>query len=451
MITLITPLLFAAALFLPSLAHGADPSANLSVQVVPPGSGPTLPPQAAAQGFTTLALNADFSQGIDIDCEGAGKETQEHQWYTGMQGVVASDCGTGLNPATNPNGPIMWPFKDPVTGDTVVNIRRTTTPSTSTYQGNMGGVLGRVGITTKSFFYNHGTSYPINLYVECVERIWPVDVMGMWSNCWGGGNAQNLEEIDLNEIHSSGSQDYGNPNALWWKWDQCGGCAEGPGVRIITAEPNWRPDDRYHKYGILVYQTSATNVRFCGYIDDIQVGCHDVAATEAELSHGTSWLLSMTTGNPCCGEGAWAFVDAPITGVGFANGTTYVDVGGVFAINSCCLQKDYGVRVSGTGTSADGYWSWNQDGTRIYLYGNGGTNQRSTGTNQSPCCGGGSPVPLTGTWSGGGTFNLPGAGTGGGRGHDHAFNHSVKSFRIWTCADWRTTQCSQFNNNNPYK
>jgi hypothetical protein len=40
------------AFLLPSLAHGADPSANLSVQVVPPGS---VPNEAANAGFTTLA------------------------------------------------------------------------------------------------------------------------------------------------------------------------------------------------------------------------------------------------------------------------------------------------------------------------------------------------------------------------------------------------------------
>jgi len=52
------------ALFVPCLAYAADPSASLSVQVVPPQSGPTIPTQAAAQGYTTLALNADFTQGI---------------------------------------------------------------------------------------------------------------------------------------------------------------------------------------------------------------------------------------------------------------------------------------------------------------------------------------------------------------------------------------------------
>jgi hypothetical protein len=449
LITLITQLLFAAALFLPSLAHGADPSANFSVQVVPPGSGPTVPPQAAAQGYTALALNADFSKGIDIDCEGEGNETQAHQWYTGMQGVVntfqgAAGCGAGLNPAANPNGPIMWPFVDPATKDTVLNIRRTTTPSTSTYQGNMGSILGRVAVTSLSYNQDHGTKYPINVYVECVERMWPIDVMGMWSNCWGGGDLSPGAEIDINEIHSSSSYGYGNPTALWWKWDECGGCAFGGGD-ILKVLPSWRPDE-YHKYGILLYQTSATNMHFCGYIDDIQIQCNDVTPSARELAQGSSWLLSMTTGNPCCGEGAWAITDQPIVGVGFdsGRGTTYVDVGGIFAQNSCCLQNDYGVRISGTNTSADGYWSWQQSGTRLYLYG-----PRSIGPQQSPCCGGGNAVPLSGTWSGGGTFNLPGAGTGGGRGHDHAFNHSVKSFRIWTCANWRTTQCSPYNNN-PY-
>lgn len=55
--------LFVAALLVPGLAYGANPSADLSVQIVPAGSpAPAVPAQAAAAGFTTQVLNADFTQ-----------------------------------------------------------------------------------------------------------------------------------------------------------------------------------------------------------------------------------------------------------------------------------------------------------------------------------------------------------------------------------------------------
>jgi len=404
--------------------------------------GPTPPPQAAAAGYTTLALNANFSKSLDIDCEGAGNETQNHMWYTGMQGTLASDCGAGIDPATNPDGPVMWPFTDPVTGDTVVNIRRTTYPTTADYQGNMGRLLGRVGISTSSYFKDLGQQYPINLYVECVERVWPLDSGYMWSNCWGIGSVEN----DINEFHGTASGDYGNPGPVVWQYDPAGcPCPSGAGQSISALFPNWNPD-AYHAYGLLLQQTSATNMHVCEYLDDQGPwGCFDYTLTAQEQQYATQWLLSMTVGAPCC-EGTWTTTDQPIIGVGSGNGTTYIDVGGLFQQNNCCMANDYGIRVSGTNTSADGYWSWVQSANRFYLYG-----PRSTGTSQSPCCGGGNPVPFSGSWSGGGNWNLPGGGTGGGHGYDHAFNHSAKTFRLWTCQDWQNTQCSPYNNNVPQR
>ncbi len=57
---MIKKLFFAAALLAPGLVYAADPSANLSVEIVPAGSDPAVPAQAAAAGFTTLAANFDF-------------------------------------------------------------------------------------------------------------------------------------------------------------------------------------------------------------------------------------------------------------------------------------------------------------------------------------------------------------------------------------------------------
>jgi hypothetical protein len=70
---MIKKLFFVAALLMPSLACGGDPTANLPVQIVPAGPDPgivcdtgpnysgSVPAPAAAAGFTHCALNADFT------------------------------------------------------------------------------------------------------------------------------------------------------------------------------------------------------------------------------------------------------------------------------------------------------------------------------------------------------------------------------------------------------
>jgi hypothetical protein len=65
---MIKKLLFTAALLVPGLAYGVNPSANLSVQVVPAGAtsnvctGSSPDPQAATDGFTSPAFCIDFTQ-----------------------------------------------------------------------------------------------------------------------------------------------------------------------------------------------------------------------------------------------------------------------------------------------------------------------------------------------------------------------------------------------------
>jgi hypothetical protein len=77
----------ALAFLLSALAHGAEPGANLSVQVVPPGSVPT---EAANAGFATLAQSWDFSQPLYAsqtnwyDCNGALPSVLFHQGNPGV-------------------------------------------------------------------------------------------------------------------------------------------------------------------------------------------------------------------------------------------------------------------------------------------------------------------------------------------------------------------------------
>src|SRR5690348_17908330 len=113
MIKNITHCLTAALLFVGS-AYAADPSGGVSVQVVPADQAPpppssTIPPQAAAQGFTTLAFDGDMTKGFDVSCNNPA--TEDHQWYIGGHGVLSGSCKN-----------LTYPHVDETDGSRVLDI-----------------------------------------------------------------------------------------------------------------------------------------------------------------------------------------------------------------------------------------------------------------------------------------------------------------------------------------
>src|SRR5712671_1773582 len=89
---MIKKLLFMIALLAPGLAYGVDPSADLSVRIVPPGSPPAVPAPAAAAGFTNPVVQADFTTGSGF-------------WSTPANYIV--ECGAA---ASTPQVPATWHF-----------------------------------------------------------------------------------------------------------------------------------------------------------------------------------------------------------------------------------------------------------------------------------------------------------------------------------------------------
>src|SRR5262245_55180275 len=80
MIRMIGKLSCAALLVLPSFAYGQKPSADLSIQIVPPGiacdigpnySGP-IPAAAQTAGYTHCAANYDFTSATNFSCSVQG-------------------------------------------------------------------------------------------------------------------------------------------------------------------------------------------------------------------------------------------------------------------------------------------------------------------------------------------------------------------------------------------
>jgi hypothetical protein len=80
---MIKQLFFTAALLLPGLAYGGNPSAVESGQIAPAGN-PPVPAPAAAAGFTSQVLNADFSQvssnWVSTNVDGCGGPTSGTRW-----------------------------------------------------------------------------------------------------------------------------------------------------------------------------------------------------------------------------------------------------------------------------------------------------------------------------------------------------------------------------------
>src|SRR5712672_250684 len=98
---MIKKLFFTAALLVPGIAYGADPSANLPIQIVP--AGPAVPAPAAAAGFTTRVLHSDFTSPAYADtstwlqCAGASSPiwwtTNNANYKKGTCPIITTDGG----------------------------------------------------------------------------------------------------------------------------------------------------------------------------------------------------------------------------------------------------------------------------------------------------------------------------------------------------------------------
>jgi hypothetical protein len=155
---MIKKLLFTAASLAPCLAYCANPSADLSVQIVPAGSTLAVPAAAQAVGLTTLVLHSDFSQpryrhtANWLDCIGSNTDAEWHQGYTFV------DSPPGL-PCNIPQ------VTDPLDGSTVIDVYWD--PSYNV--GN--GAWAHQVINITAHDNSHGISLPNAFYVETVSRI----------------------------------------------------------------------------------------------------------------------------------------------------------------------------------------------------------------------------------------------------------------------------------------
>jgi hypothetical protein len=288
---MIKKLFFTATLLVPCLAYGIDPSANLSVQVVPPGSTPSVPAGAAAAGFTTQALNSDFTEPLPSNWLGGcpnGANGQPvtgyfnddtgHTWWLNLWWSQSyQNCNTKQ-------------ITDPVYGRLVVDMPWTV-DNAHTAQGTV--------IQSASWDYNRdgkavcsngncrggqGTAndFPPNAYFEIVARMTPAlpgayFVMNTWpslamSDSNRGGIELDVIETDGNVLSSYSSVVHnwgagGKANCIW----DTAFCHNSP----LPANFDLT---QFHTYAGRITSNGQTSSdgstqSLCGYLDNVFVRC----------------------------------------------------------------------------------------------------------------------------------------------------------------------------------
>jgi hypothetical protein len=278
-----------ATILAPSFACAANPSANLSVQIVPPQSAPTPAVPTAAQnaGFTTLAANFDFSQPFYasqsnwLDCGNTGGP---QTWHSGEPGIPS---GLPCN---------VFQGADPVTGDTTMIFTYL-----QSYDGSGDGLAHNVSMQTTANNGGAGSLTFPNMYLEVVSRMDGIFSGGTFGSgvaeaVWTWATNSGPIEIDVWENSvCCGPNGISNGNADNW-------ANKAPsGIRWANYSNNNLPAGYkitdYHKYGALLTSDGQTKTFVCLFVDDIlQAPCADMLVNDAAHYLERNWLI-MSMGN----------------------------------------------------------------------------------------------------------------------------------------------------------
>src|SRR5205823_2640884 len=199
-----------------------------------------------------------------------------HQWYLGASRTMAASCAN-----------LRYPHTDETDGSRVLDIHYG--PGSDN-----GGILGRVGIGTADYLGSNQTNFPLNAYYECIVRYdaYSISHMPLWSACWfvnastfviaGGGNGALGIEYDLTEFHGGYPNNQELAGAINWNCrDTCYGMAWFGNAKDKI--PGYDAS-KFHKYGWLLYQTSATNLHGRAYIDDVLINEGDIQLFDGDAN-----------------------------------------------------------------------------------------------------------------------------------------------------------------------
>lgn len=243
---------------------------------------------------------------------------------------------------------------------------------------NPGFQQGRVGLASSNVDSSYATTFPMKMYMESQVRFANTGYIGAWYSTWDW------------RVHD------GNGDIVELDIEEIHGAATsaaGPANQFVGV---------------------------AGGLDDNLLGCGYTPIVGTEAAQRNVLQINVTTscGNNGNGDygsegfGLNACIDIPIIGVA-SNGaggtrvTTGRDVSGSGS-QAWPAPDKAPIKIIGTNTSADGLHTWKLiDGTHFDLL----------------------SVPFTGTFSGTGTVN------------PSPIEMYVKSYRVWSCAAWQTTNC----------
>jgi hypothetical protein len=290
---MIKKLLFTAALLVPGLAYGGNPSADLSIQIVP-ASGPAVPAAAQAAGFTTHTIADNFQDGswnnpaTWLDCAGASSPKYYMQW-AGF--AVQAPCSS-VSLAT-----------DPVGGQLALRLHWQ-----DSYYGSKGGSAQAQGSLIETADGNGvGRNIPYNFYVEIVARqslYSSHNNMALWSaNSAPAGNTHfeydGLETFypDVNNDAAIHNWDAGFHNYSWQGCLPVRGCVD------------WT---QYHKVAWRLTSDGVTGQFACSYVDDAVQNCQSTHPIANQINSGWPMWLQLGSygadaniGNGAVGVDVW--------------------------------------------------------------------------------------------------------------------------------------------------
>jgi hypothetical protein len=312
-------------------ATGTSPPVNIPITI-----SSSVPTEAAAAGFTTLAFNADFSQpqyatqSNWLDCTGAltGASVPGATWHWGNPGL-RPPLPCNINQAT-----------DPSTGQTVLDIQFLSSYTGTYGQTNNNNYVGMQTVSLGGTSQGGTLSFGVpNFYIESTYRLDSAAAgggpNGVWTWTTDNPPAGLPFEFDIGEIFGT-TGDTGWVTCLWASTNLGFPCGNNkpPG----PPSPGWSTTT-YHKYGALLTSNGSSSTIGCSFVDDVFQNCWPVSAVY--LNGTKSWLIAWLGGNP-----------------GLANDTNqYVQYIRVWSCSSWQTTQCNGSTMAGSGTGTSLiYW-----------------------------------------------------------------------------------------------
>ncbi len=310
-------LFFAVVVLAPTLAYSANPSADLSVQVVPPSSngiacdiGPnytgSIPAAAQAVGFTHCSANYDFSNSFYatrsnwLDCAGAASP----QWWNLSYATttpapcarynIIADTAFGTNVLQSIYEPGDW---GPYPAETSTEIDTTNSPSPTPG-------------TSPGFFF------ATQFYVDVAEYVTPSTQNNTYTgtNCGTVGQlmggtwtwaAPSAVETDFMEFYAGLNKCTNGGNT----YDHTGGGTLAAGsVGGQTGQQGGYDPTIPHTYGTLQTASGTTYTR-CNYMDGVRLGSGCLSNTFGSGAPTAKSWLKITMGPESSSAGTQPLVN----------------------------------------------------------------------------------------------------------------------------------------------